>query len=377
MATDFTTSEGDYNNTDLADIFQPLGTGTKLDYSVGYKPNQTNYPLANDLSDIFLPKGSAISKGNVAIKYKNTDLSEIFEPFNPAKWNWKENGGTNVNWFDIASNYNNSNIVGGTGNATVFYSSNGGVSIVNAGTGALSSTGGFSCCSSQTGDKAWCAPYSNLLYFTTNYGVSWSSNSSSGDRSWSKIACSGTGDIVYAVASFDGLYKGNSGVFAKVNGNTGLNGVCCSTDGSIVYMTNYSGGGVFKSTDSATSFSTIISGGSYLNCSCSGDGSNVLVENENGYIYYSTNGGTSFAQGPRSTTGYWTVKVSRNGNTFAGAIGGRGGNGYIYISRDNGLTWTPQGDAGVRNWVGIGVSDDGDKIIVAVNQGNLWTATFY
>ena len=375
METGFTTSEGDYDNTDLADIFQPLGTGTKLSYNVGYKPNQTNYPGKNDLSDIFLPKGTTTSKGNVAIKYLNTDLSEIFAPFNPAKWNWTQNGGTNVNWFDIASNSDNSNIVGGTANATVYYSANGGVSIVNAGTGALSSTGGFYCCSSQTGNKAWCAPYSNNLYYTDNSGVSWASNSSSGDRPWSKIACSGDGSIVYAVATYDGLYKGIDGVFTNIYSNTALDGVCCSTDGGIVYTTDYNNG-VLKSTNSGASFSNILSGQYYLACSCSGDGSKVLVENEMGFIYSSINGGTSFTQGPKSTTGYWSLKVSRNANTFAGAIGGRGGGGYIYISRDNGLTWTPQEDAGVRNWLGMGISDDGDKIIVAVYEGNLWTATF-
>jgi hypothetical protein len=95
VPTGFTTSEGDYENTDLVDIFQPLGTGKKLDYNVGYKPNQTNYQV-NDLTDIFLPNVSAISKGNVGMSYLLTDLSYFFEPLGQSEvgivWNARSFG---------------------------------------------------------------------------------------------------------------------------------------------------------------------------------------------------------------------------------------------------------------------------------------------
>lgn len=77
--TGFVVNNGNYSNSDLATLFKPLGSSTKLSYNVGYKPNQTNYPNKNDLSDIFMPIGSATKISNVGYKYSGNDLSNIFQ----------------------------------------------------------------------------------------------------------------------------------------------------------------------------------------------------------------------------------------------------------------------------------------------------------
>ena len=64
-----------------------------------------------------------------------------------------------------------------------------------------------------------------------------------------------------------------------------------------------------------------------------------------------------------------SITSSSDGNKLAAVEYG----GYIYISTDSGSSWTPQTSAGSRNWESITSSSEGTKLAAVVQNGFIYT----
>jgi photosystem II stability/assembly factor-like uncharacterized protein len=91
-----------------------------------------------------------------------------------------------------------------------------------------------------------------------------------------------------------------------------------------------------------------------------------------GYIYTSTDSGTTWTECTSSGIREWScITSSADGTKIAAAANEWGG--YIYTSTDSGATWTQETSAGRRYWRGITCSADGTKIAaVADNMKNIF-----
>lgn len=111
----------------------------------------------------------------------------------------------------------------------------------------------------------------------------------------------------------------------------------------------------------------------WATASISSDGQTMLVGNQDGGLFISTNGGSSWTQ--ISPSGYdtdvWYVSaMSADGRVILAGIYG----GYLYLSRDGGSNWSearPAGSTGV-NWINTSMSSDGQVIFVSYESGRLY-----
>ncbi|MEW6527688.1 MAG: Ig-like domain-containing protein [Spirochaetota bacterium] len=105
---------------------------------------------------------------------------------------------------------------------------------------------------------------------------------------------------------------------------------------------------------------------------CNDDGSVIAATAQNGYIYVSTNGGSTWNECTGAGSGDWRgITVSESGAFIAASVNG----GYIYTSDNYGASWVERTVAGTRNWRGITCSADGEKLAAVVYGGNIYTSS--
>lgn len=91
----------------------------------------------------------------------------------------------------------------------------------------------------------------------------------------------------------------------------------------------------------------------------------LLIANQNGYLYTSTDSGLNWAQ--RASIQNWSaVAQSDDGNTMIATAAGS----YMYKSTDAGATWNVV--ATVRNWRSVACSSDCSVILAAESNGKLY-----
>jgi len=224
------------------------------------------------------------------------------------------------------------------------------------------------------------------LFVSRDGGVTWTeSNAPSGI--WIASDVSGDGDRIVAVQyQGAGMYlssdRGQNFVQvtlpAGVPNNTFFEGVTLSEDGSRVAAAIMGGGILVGTVDGAGTVSWITptglpATGDWRSIDSSADGQVMVAVGQDPVAYISTNGGaawTSLAAAPTNQNWY-RVKVSGDGQTIAMAannFGGSSGNG-LYVSRDQGATFTQTGIAG--DYSAIAMSSDGGVIAATVSNDNV------
>lgn len=107
----------------------------------------------------------------------------------------------------------------------------------------------------------------------------------------------------------------------------------------------------------------------------SSDGQKMIVGNQGGGLYISSNGGISWSSAnPTEFEPTWYVtSMSANGQTIlAGVYGGR-----LYLSTNGGSSWSetrPRGDNDVL-WLTSSMSSDGEVMLVSNESGRLYRTT--
>jgi hypothetical protein len=202
---------------------------------------------------------------------------------------------------------------------------------------------------SKNSNKFIGVAFSNLVYTSNDFGLTYTNNIS--NNSWKSVDISADGSLQYIVNTVGDLYRKITGVFAKTAVLPRREWKTCdiSEDGSFIVAmidnetlddqiytsSNYNFTFLPKFNDKNRKWTSISSNGA---------STLLLASEENGYLYTSKDLGLSWT--PRHIISNW-IKVMINLNTnFMYAVEK---NGYIWISRDNGNNWSIYKDLN-KNW---------------------------
>ncbi len=270
------------------------------------------------------------------------------------------------NWTTLAVSADMSRIFASYGAYTVpsvvYYSWNGGASWSSSGTsdewvGLACSwdgshvfgtiyNGGNYCYLSADGAQTW-----NTTYPSGTYGASWAW--------WGNVAVSSNGNIIWLVNSGDGslnislFYSPNFGTTWNNLPLTWWSAVAYSADNSTLLITSDDGSAISLnlSIDNGATY-TLLSvppAGSIV-FALSADGSRMIAADYGGYLYISTNRGSTWAVRLNDTARVWgCVDISADGMRMAACDNGGGTGGYIWISTNGGATWV-QSASPLGNW---------------------------
>ncbi|NBV92845.1 MAG: hypothetical protein EBR91_11880, partial [Flavobacteriia bacterium] len=197
----------------------------------------------------------------------------------------------------------------------------------------------------------------------------------------SAICQSLTGLYQLTINGNSGWLSSNSGItWASTNlGQDGPVGIGMSKDGKYQYIAGINGTntGHFRSTDYGVTFTRYNpgAGGGYNNIAVSSTGQYVITtygSTTNIQLLLSSNYGASWSNvGPNNAPVWSGAAISSTGQYGSTCTYG----GYIYISSDYCLTWSPV--ATVQNWKCIGMSDSGQYQSAAVNNGYIYISNNY
>jgi hypothetical protein len=146
--------------------------------------------------------------------------------------------------------------------------------------------------------------------------------------------------------------------------------VITSQDGRIVVVANYATS-IFVSTDYGNSWYQSNQGGNFIRCCMSYDGTYIYTAIQSNGLWRSTDFGRSFTQ---VTTTY----LHNSKATCTSRIGDRvavAGQTNIWTSSNYGATWTERTGSGSRDWFSLSMSENGDKIVAAPNNGFIYTSS--
>jgi hypothetical protein len=139
-------------------------------------------------------------------------------------------------------------------------------------------------------------------------------------------------------------------------------------------------GYIYKSTDSGSTWSTVSSlKKNWQSIAVSNTGSKVVAVAYPEYVYVSNDGGVNWTTQSSLGSKYWTdLSMSSNGSKIAVTSLAN----YLQISSDGGSTWGSVLNLGLKDWRGVVVSSDGSRIVavaydavyISTDGGTTWSA---
>jgi hypothetical protein len=293
---------------------------------------------------------------------------------------------SSVNWYTLASSTNDSLLIGGS-----FNNSSGGsiyslkqvpsTGFIAKDLGDLSSIflpidwqvttapsiPWLSITSNSTGQYLFAGASQGQIYYSSNYGNTWTVGTLAGGVNvptgpWD-ITCDSSGQYVVATTTEIVIPPLPAPPYSE---------------GAIYYSVNY---GATFSKSSQTSPNNTIWGAIKSN----GDGSIIVAGAFVGGIYTSSNYnyGDTWTQTSAPDKNWASIASDNTGQYLAAVVGGGGIPGNIYTSNDSGSTWT-QTSAPIKDWISITSDSTGQYLAAAVlnegiytssNYGSTWTQT--
>jgi hypothetical protein len=226
-----------------------------------------------------------------------------------------------------------------------------------------------------SGTNLYAGTYSNGVILSTDNGASWTKIGLTNTCTRS-LAISGT-NLFAGTDINDYRIHLTNGVFLSTD--NGKNWTHCLNDTQVYSLlildtTLFAGAnGVNLSTDNGTIWTKVYNG---VPAFClTSSGINIFAGNDHG-VFMSTNDGKNWIQSGLSSEVIWAL-ASSGTNIFAGT----GGYGNIYLSSDNGTSWTPVhgGDmnVGVTSFAIYGnnvfAGTTGEGVYLSTNNGSSWT----
>ena len=189
-----------------------------------------------------------------------------------------------------------------------------------------------------------------------------------GDAKWHAFGHNCNVTATRAPGVFDDSTNGDNNTIAPGSfvplspGGDSTSGLCCSSNGAVIYAGISTSGAIQKSIDNGATWNNISVGLSFgvaQQMSCSDSGTVVLLVDINHGLYVSIDGGASWSR-PQINTNWQCGAVSSNGSILAAVRSGVG----LYISVDSGANWTFNSALGTLNTMGCAISSDGAIIYV-------------
>jgi len=257
--------------------------------------------------------------------------------------------------------------------------------------------------SSTNGEKLFACANNGIVSVSTNYGSTWSSQTikysldSNANAYFTCVASSADGTKLFATGSNSSssistcIYvSANSGSTWSERREPGTNylpgttfpaknfylGIACNSDGTKVVCASQPGY-IFTSTDSGTTWTqrtftqqqwgpvTSDSTGTYLAAGIRNGPDNIYTSNDSGANWVRQTDTSSPSKSWRS------VVYSSDASTLVACTLGN----YIFKSTDKGVTWTQLTNAGTNTWGGLACSSNGSTIIAINSTTSLFTST--
>jgi hypothetical protein len=219
------------------------------------------------------------------------------------------------------------------------------------------------------------------MYVSVDSGITWTLAAASGTGSWSCVALSDDGGVIYAGEASNRLYKsinyGASWTEVRPDGNNDRQWISLATDsdGSVVLTCDTLMLKLWLSTDSGANWSemqpTGAGGSAYMLVLVDGDGSVLVAGINGGRLYLSTNAGAGWSETQPagvSDGGWATGTISIDGARILVPSSGV----RVWYTSNTGGAWTekrPNGDTNF-NWYSVAMSDDGVTMILGEPASN-------
>jgi peptidoglycan hydrolase-like protein with peptidoglycan-binding domain len=225
------------------------------------------------------------------------------------------------------------------------------------------------------------------IYISTDEGNTWNiSNQGVKRQKWNFTKMSSDGMYMYAIglSAPNMINSSTTGSFWSTStsaGEQGWTSVAISDSGQRLIATSDSpafpgqqdDGFIYYSTDGGINWATSTSAGNkkWKSVTASQDAMHALAYVTSGHIYYSTDGGINWATSTSAGSKSWnSISISGNGsNAIASAT-----NTYIYLSTDGGINWATSTSAGSRNWRDVKISSDGSTMVGIVTNGYMYVS---
>jgi hypothetical protein len=270
-------------------------------------------------------------------------------------------------------------VSGGFGNfGDIYTSSNGGTTWTDQTTAGTRGWNGVTI--SSDGTKLVGVVSTGYIYTSANGGTTWATSTAAGSHNWQYLSASRDGTKL-AVSTGDGtadIYtstdSGATWVDRLSDANNRSNSTAVSYDGSTVVAAN---GDISVSINAGANWTLAPEVEAYhewKGIAGSSDGTKLVAIEHNGYLYTSTDSGTTWTQHKGPGIQDWlSVTSSADGTRLAAGTDGTD----IWTSSDSGATWTDRSSAGVGIWQSITSSADGSKLAAVDNQpgGDVHTST--
>jgi hypothetical protein len=324
------------------------------------------------------------SATRIASFYRRHPIQETSSPYS---WN-SINPITNGlgNWFQVSMSNNGEYIAAINANIylpSIYISNNYGVSFTQ---NTPDSHDYASICMSNNGQIIYAPAMRDDNFYSNNYGLTFNPTQDPGGY-WYKSGMNSNGTLVCIAKSFNSsggttpnpiFISLNSSLFNVSLDNLYYNwsGVVVNSSGSIIAVCSYDGY-VYITTNSGSSWSQIslssLPSHIWSGITMDSTGNNIAVCSLDGYIYFSSNTGTSWTKctSPNSNNSlsFSAICISPQANVlFVCAI-----NDYMYYSTNNGGTWTMTNPSNnPLNWSSIICNNDGSIVCACVNGGNIY-----
>ncbi len=218
------------------------------------------------------------------------------------------------------------------------------------------------------------------IWISSDGGKNWTPSVTAGARNWYGVAMSADGCYLAACVNDGFIYTstdyGDTWTVQASSGNRMWCGIAISDNGTKLAAVDYSGYS-YTSSDSGANWTQQTSVNTHLwgmSVSMNGSGTRIatVASELSGDVYLSTNSGLNWTTiMPVVGSRNWkAVAFSESTNRMVAVASGD----YIYVTTD-GSTWNACPGPGVKNWIGVTMSDDGLKITACEVFGGVWHST--
>lgn len=293
-------------------------------------------------------------------------------PDGRASWTERSGSGSRA-WADISTSSDGSKAVAVVNSGYIY-------TTTDYGANWTERTGGGSriwtaVASSSNGSKIIASAYNGYLYSSTDSGANWTQLTSAGQRNWIDVTSSSDGVNLFAITSTGVAYhstnSGSNWTVSSIYSKT-WTATASSSDGSLVYAVDEDGSSsyVAYSNDYGAVFNYDIDSDSRSwNAIATSDNGNIIYAGaNNGYIYKTSNGGTTWSALTAGGSRFWSsLSTSSDGSVIVGSTSSEA----VYLSIDGGTTWFEE--TSDTTWNGVSISDDGSRIYAVRENGYIYT----